>query len=85
MKDKPQLDQAYPIIYQMIIDRYGVEAERVTPELAFKEDLGADSLDVVEMMMEIEDTFCMSIQDRAVEEIRTIQDVLDVIKAKQAE
>ncbi|KAA9300804.1 MULTISPECIES: acyl carrier protein [Aerococcus] len=67
-------------VFQMIIDRYGVEAERVSRDLSFADDLGADSLDVVELIMELEDIFSIQIPDREVEAIETVGDVLDYIR-----
>ncbi|OFT97410.1 acyl carrier protein [Aerococcus sp. HMSC23C02] len=66
--------------FQMIIDRYGVEAERVSRDLSFTDDLGADSLDVVELIMELEDIFGIQIPDDKVESIETVGDVLDYIR-----
>ncbi|AMB93567.1 acyl carrier protein [Aerococcus sanguinicola] len=67
-------------VFQMIIDRYGVEAERVSRDLSFTDDLGADSLDVVELIMELEDIFGIQIPDDKVESIETVGDVLDYIR-----
>lgn len=67
-------------VFQMIIDRYGVEAERVSRDLSFADDLGADSLDVVELIMELEDIFSIQIPDAEVEAIETVGDVLDYIR-----
>ncbi|MDK6233076.1 acyl carrier protein [Aerococcus sanguinicola] len=67
-------------VFQMIIDRYGVEAERVSRDLSFTDDLGADSLDVVELIMELEDIFGIQIPDDEVESIETVGDVLDYIR-----
>ena len=57
----------------------GIEAETVTPESSFTKELGADSLDVVELVMAIEEAFGVDIDDDAAGNIFTVQDVLDYI------
>lgn len=64
----------------MIIERFGVDAEKVSRELTFQEDLGADSLDVVELIMEMEDVFSIQISDEDAEKIVTIGDAVDYIE-----
>lgn len=66
-------------ISQMVTERFGVDAEKVTRELTFQEDLGADSLDVVELIMEMEDVFGVQISDEDAEKIVTIGDAVDYI------
>lgn len=63
----------------MVTERFGVDAEKVTRELTFQEDLGADSLDVVELIMEMEDVFGVQISDEDAEKIVTIGDAVDYI------
>ncbi|MBE3594292.1 MAG: acyl carrier protein [Candidatus Carbobacillus altaicus] len=77
-------DALFEQIRDLIADRLGVEVEKITPEASFKDDLGADSLDLVELVMELEDEFDMEISDEDAEKINTVQDVLDYIKAHQA-
>ena len=67
----------------MIIERFGVDEEKVSRELTFQEDLGADSLDVVELIMEMEDVFGIQISDEDAERINTIGDAVDYIDANQ--
>jgi acyl carrier protein len=67
----------------MIIERFGVDEEKVTRELKFQEDLGADSLDVVELIMEMEDVFGIQISDEDAEKITTIGDAVDYIDGNQ--
>ncbi|MBE3595844.1 MAG: acyl carrier protein [Hydrogenibacillus sp.] len=76
-------DALFEKIRAIIADRLGVEEEKVTPEASFKDDLGADSLDLVELVMEFEDEFEMEISDEDAEKINTVQDVLDYIKSHQ--
>ncbi|AMB96984.1 acyl carrier protein [Aerococcus urinaeequi] len=64
----------------LIVERFGVEASSVTPEMSFTDDLGADSLDVVELVMELEDNFGIQISDDDdVEEIKTVADIVKYI------
>ena len=71
-----------PKIKKIIADQLGVEGDKVTPNASFIDDLGADSLDLVEMIMEMEEKFGVEIADEELEKIRTIQDVVDFIRAK---
>ncbi|MGP4080264.1 acyl carrier protein [Pseudalkalibacillus sp. R45] len=70
-------------ITKIIVDRLGVDEEEVKRESSFKEDLGADSLDVVELVMELEDEFDMEISDEDAEKIATVGDVVDYINSHQ--
>lgn len=70
-------------VKKIIVDRLGVEESQVTPEATFKDDLGADSLDVVELVMELEDEFDMEISDEDAEKIVTVGDVVEYIKSHQ--
>ncbi|RKD75403.1 MULTISPECIES: acyl carrier protein [Sinobaca] len=67
----------------IVVERLGVEETEVTREARFKEDLGADSLDVVELVMELEDEFDLEISDEDAEKIVTVADVVDYIQAQQ--
>ena len=64
----------------IIVDQLGVEESAVKPEATFVEDLSADSLDIVELVMAIEDEFELEIPDQAAESIVTVQDVINYIK-----
>jgi acyl carrier protein len=64
-------------IQLIVADLLNVEPEQVVPSANFTEDLGADSLDVVELVMAIEEEFALEIDDRIASEIETVQDVLD--------
>ncbi|WNJ21056.1 acyl carrier protein [Pontibacter sp. G13] len=61
-------------VKEIIVDKLGVEASEVTPEASFANDLGADSLDTVELIMEFEKEFNISIPDEAAEKIVTVGD-----------
>jgi acyl carrier protein len=69
-------------VTKIIVDRLGVEESQVTLEASFKDDLGADSLDVVELVMELEDEFDMEISDDDAEKISTVGDAVNYIKSK---
>jgi len=71
-------------VKEIIVDRLDVEESKVTLEASFKEDLEADSLDVVELVMELEDEFDMEIADEEAEKINTVGDAVDYINSKQA-
>ena len=67
-------------VKQIIVDQLGVEAADVTPTASFIDDLGADSLDRVELIMALEETFGMEIPDEDAEKIATVQDAVDYIQ-----
>ena len=65
---------------EIIVERLGVEEELVTEKATFVDDLSADSLDIVELVMAIEEEFELEIPDQAAESIVTVQDVINYIK-----
>lgn len=67
-------------VKQIIVDQLSVAAEDVVPEASFVDDLGADSLDLVEMIMAMEEAFNISIADEDAEKIKTVKDAYDYIK-----
>ena len=71
-------------VREVIVDKLGVDADKVVPEARFIEDLGADSLDTVELIMGLEDKFGLEISDEDAEKIRTVQDAVNYIQSKQA-
>ena len=71
-------------VRDVIIDKLGVEAEKVLPEARFIEDLGADSLDTVELIMGLEDKFSLEISDEEAEKIRTVGDAISFIQSRVA-
>jgi acyl carrier protein len=67
-------------VKQIIVDQLGVDASDVTEASSFVDDLGADSLDRVELIMALEETFGMEIPDEDAEKIATVQDAVDYIQ-----
>lgn len=66
-------------VKDIIVDKLGIDEEKVTTEASFKDDLGADSLDIAELVMELEDEFEMEIPDEEAEKIITVGDALNYI------
>lgn len=69
-------------VKSIIVDKLGVEESEVTPEASFTNDLGADSLDTVELIMEFEKEFGLSIPDDQAEKISTVGDAIAFIEGK---
>ena len=70
-------------VKQIIAEKLGVGEDSVTPQASFVDDLGADSLDQVELIMALEDEFDMEIPDEDAEKLKTVKDALDYIDSKQ--
>ena len=68
-------------VKEIVCEQLGVTAEEVTPEASFIEDLGADSLDIVELVMALEEEYEMEISDEDAEKIKTVQDIITYIEA----
>ena len=71
-------------IIDIIANQLGVDKEMVTPSANIVDDLGADSLDVVELVMALEESFDTEIPDEEAEKIRTVQDIFDYMQKKAA-
>ncbi len=71
-------------VREIIVNELGVEAEKVTPQASFVEDLGADSLDTVELVMAFEEEFGMEIPDEHAEQLQTVGDAIKYIEEHQA-
>ncbi|MDD6397003.1 MAG: acyl carrier protein [Anaerovibrio sp.] len=67
-------------VRDIVVDQLGVEADEVAIESTFIDDLGADSLDIVELIMAFEEEFGIEIPDEAAEKIKTVQDVVSYIE-----
>lgn len=68
----------------IIVEQLGVSIEEVTPEASFIEDLGADSLDIVELIMALEEEYDIEIPDEDAEKIQTVKDVSSYVKNTQS-
>ena len=66
-------------VKSIIVEQLGVDADEVTPDAAFVEDLGADSLDTVELIMAFEEEFGVEISDDEAEKIRKVKDAIEYI------
>jgi len=71
-------------VKKIIVDQLGVDAAEVTPEASFIEDLGADSLDTVELVMALEEEFGIEIPDEEAEKIMTVKHAVEYSKAHSA-
>jgi acyl carrier protein len=69
-------------VTSIIVDKLGVDDADVTPDASFTNDLGADSLDTVELIMEFEKEFDLTIPDEEAEEIATVGDAVDYLEEK---
>ena len=72
-------------VKEIIIDKLGVEESQITPEASFTNDLGADSLDIVELVMGFESSFQISIPDEDAEKIGTVGDAVKYLNEKVGE
>jgi acyl carrier protein len=70
-------------VIEIIVEQLDVTKEQCVPEASFIDDLGADSLDLVELIMEMEENFGVEISDEELQNIRTIQDVINYIKIRE--
>ncbi len=68
---------------KLIVEQLGVDEEEVTPQASFVEDLNADSLDLVELIMSLEEEFGMEISDEDAEKIQKVSDAVDFIEEHQ--
>lgn len=71
-----------PKVREIIVEQLGCEPERVKPEASFIEDLGADSLDIVELVMAMEEEFDIEIPDEDAEKLKTVGDVQSYLQTK---
>lgn len=71
-------------VIDIIVEQLGVDREQVTAEASFIEDLGADSLDTVELVMALEEEFDMEISDEEAEKITTVAQAIDYIKKQSS-
>ena len=72
-------DKTFEKVRDIVVEQLGVEADEVSIDSTFIDDLGADSLDIVELIMAFEEEFNIEIPDEAAEKIKTVQDVVTYI------
>ena len=77
--DLVEINEAFAAVGIVSTDKLGVDPEKVKPEASFVDDLNADSLDLVELIMSLEEEFGTEISDEDAEKIRTVQDAVDYI------
>ena len=70
-------------VKEVIIDKLGVEEDKIVPKASFVDDLGADSLDTVELIMQLEEEFGIEIPDEDAEKMTTVKSVVDYIETNQ--
>lgn len=69
-------------IRDIIVEQLGVDADRIKPDASFIDDLGADSLDIVELVMAMEEVFDVEIPDEDAEKLKAVNDVISYLKGK---
>ncbi len=77
------MDELRAKVKEIIVKKLGVEEAQITDEASFTKDLGADSLDTVELIMEFEKEFNVQIEDSEAEKIQTVGDVLNFLSSKK--
>jgi len=80
MAEGDKMKETTEKVKQIVSEQLGVDEGEVTPSAAFVDDLGADSLDTVELVMALEEAFEIEIPDEDAEKIRTVQDAIDYIE-----
>lgn len=78
------MDDRYAKMKKIVADRLHVSEDQITPQTSFVDDLGADSLEVVELIMALEDEFGISIPDEDAEKIVTVQDAMTYVEQHSA-
>lgn len=77
-----QADEVMKRLKEIVMDRLDVEEDQIKPEASFVEDLGADSLDIVELIMGIEEEFDVEIPDEDAEKLTTVGEAFEYVKGK---
>ena len=77
-----KLEEVQAKLKEIVMDRLNAEEEQIKPEASFVEDLGADSLDIVELIMGIEEEFDIELPDEDAEKLTTVGEAMSYVKAK---
>lgn len=85
MKEVKNFMATFDKVRDIVVEQLGVDEDQVTLSATFIDDLGADSLDIVELIMAFEEEFNIEIPDEAAEKIKTVQDVVDYIEKHKEE
>ncbi|MCW5736393.1 MAG: acyl carrier protein [Enhydrobacter sp.] len=70
-------------ISQILVRHFGVEEDQITPAASFRADMSADSLDLLDLTLAIEDAFGIEIEERVAEEIHTVGDLIDFVRSQR--
>ena len=79
-----KMDEVQSKLKEIVMDRLNAEEDQIKPEASFVEDLGADSLDIVELIMGIEEEFDIEIPDEDAEKLTTVGEAMEYVKTKLA-
>ena len=77
-------EEIFEKLKELVVDQLGVEEDEVTMEASMQDDLGADSLDLVDLVMSVEDEFGVKVADEDLENIKTVGDIVDYIEENKA-
>jgi acyl carrier protein len=76
-------EEVYDRVKEVLVDKLGVDENEITEEAAFQEDLDADSLDLVELIMELEEQFSIKISDEEAQKLQTVGQAVDYVSQHQ--
>ena len=77
-------EEIFDKLKELVVDQLGVEEDEVTMEASMQDDLGADSLDLVDLVMSVEEEFGVKVADEDLENIKTVGDIVDYIEENKA-
>ena len=75
-------EEIFDKLKELVVDQLGVEEDEVTMEASMQDDLGADSLDLVDLVMSVEEEFGVKVADEDLENIKTVGDIVNYIEAR---